>query len=687
MELRSSIVNTATVCLLIVPLWMATGEENKGSGNVSPAEPTAPHVYSAKQGYSMRLWMDNRGVLGRQGYPGGDASMPNDSLGLEYPIGQRIEHLFGGGVWVGALSDTSKDPTVNSPPIKAVSYSYEGWGTGGISLYETYPGMSLADSIWKIPGRDAPKPAGWDAYWGNLLPYHPISDNDFCCTYTDYGNPVSGHVPFNLRVVQSSYAWDDPYADAIIIIEYKFINEGIKPLDSTYIGFFFEADVGPRAVTNYYTHNFTGYYKSSRTAYIHNPIDRGSTPVGATLLQTPKPLDSLRYTFAWFPGNQTPANDQAKYALMSSGQILPDEYPALSDTRFIFAFGPFTIRPVTDPNPDTLKIAMAIVSGFSKTDDPRIIMQRNADRALDIYLNQGIRLPATPPSPPLRATVGFRRVELDWKWRPGDDVLYGRANPEANWDTTNVQARRDPARFMAPHPIGTDFSMIDTTKGGRNFEAYRLWRSENPNQTDDSFTLLKQFDVVEPIDSVRFQYDTGLQYTYIDSNLVRGKTYVYAVTSVSIPNLVEVQQADGSIAFREVEPLESAKRTNAVPIDLPFAVSREANQVAVVPNPYRTDANYTLESGGYEGLSNGWDETRRLVKFINLPERCTIRVFSLSGDLIRTLHHDGGGGAFPDGDENMPLVSESNRALASGIYIYTVESEFGTQTGKFVIIR
>jgi hypothetical protein len=133
--------------------------------------------------------------------------------------------------------------------------------------------------------------------------------------------------------------------------------------------------------------------------------------------------------------------------------------------------------------------------------------------------------------------------------------------------------------------------------------------------------------------------------------------------------------------------LESSKRNNARRIDLPFAVSKTLNQVAVVPNPYRTDQDYKLENGGYEGLTSKWTENERKVKFINLPEHCTIRVFSLSGDLVRTIVHDGGEGTFPRGDEDMLLVSESNRALASGIYIFTVESTVGVQTGKFVIIR
>jgi hypothetical protein len=107
----------------------------------------------------------------------------------------------------------------------------------------------------------------------------------------------------------------------------------------------------------------------------------------------------------------------------------------------------------------------------------------------------------------------------------------------------------------------------------------------------------------------------------------------------------------------------------------------------VGPNPYRTDKDYTYESGGYEGPNFQWDENRRKIKFINLPEKCTIRVFSLAGDLIRTINHGETVGGFPVGSHDMLLVSESNRALASGIYIFTVESSLGTQVGKFVIIR
>jgi len=646
--------------------------------SASPAG-ASPPIEWKKQGFSMRMWMDNKGVFGHQAYNEGN-SVPTDTLGLEYPIGSGVEHIFGGGIWVGGFLDTSA--TGNNTPLKLVTTGYEGWSG---PLYEMYPGNDVADTVWTASKRDSIAPPGWDAYWGPSFPYSPVSDKDFYVKYTDYGRSVAGHVPLKLKVYQNSYAWDDPYADAIIIVEYLIMNEGTKPIDSAYVGWFFEADVGPVSVSQYHTRNFTAYIPGSFTAYIHNPVDLGSTPVGATLLW---PQDTtLTYTFAWYRGQDSPTPDAVRYDVLSSGIIQPDEFPALSDTRFLFAFGPFHIDPISTPGTEPLRIAIAIISGYSRTIDHRIVLQNNAARAKDIYLNRGIRLPPTPPSPPLRVSVGFRSVMLDWQWRPGDDSIYGRPNPEANWDTTNDVARRYPSRFMAPHPPGTDPN-IDTTKGGRNFEAYRVWRSENPLGPEASFTLLAQYDVAD--DS--FEYNSGLKYTFLDSNLVRGKTYVYSVTSISIPSLayqtIPGPDSMNIIVEVPVEPLRSSVLTNSTRIDLPFSVANEVGKVSVVPNPYRTDRDYTLESGGYEGLFSQWDETKRVVKFINLPEVCTIRIFSLSGDLVRTVQHDGRSGVgISRGDVNVPLVSESNRALASGIYVFTVDSNLGTQTGKFVIIR
>ncbi|MEK9139407.1 MAG: hypothetical protein AAB393_19995, partial [Bacteroidota bacterium] len=544
-----------------------------------------PNIQSARIGFSMKVQVDNRGVFGRQAFPGGDPPQSSGLIGMEYPAGEPYEHLFGTGVWIGGILDTAR----SGPPVyhRGVSVVYEGWSG---PHFEFNPGDSPADTIFRISGgKNPPKPAAWDEHFGVGYPFRPITDDlpyeNFFMKYSDvHSRRVAGHVPMNLRIIEACYAWSNPYADAIMIVEYTIVNFGRKIIDSAYVGFFYEADVGPISAPLYWTRNFTGYYPNSRTGYVHNPVDRGSTPSGVALLSTSKSLDSLRYSFNWFPGPQTPPDDRGKYALMSSGNIRRDEFPSLSDTRFVFSFGPFFIKPsgadrdtVRYPRGDTLKIAVAILSGYDPAGNHLRALQRNASRALDIYLNQGIQLPKTPPSPPLRIEVGFRKVTLNWRWTPADSVgPNGRKNPELNWDSTNQVSRRYPDRIDPPFEPG-----VDPLRGGRNFSAYKIWRSEHPGTfnfftnkwdppPDNSYTLIRQIDV--PTDS--FEYNIGRgpgpngEYhfdglqpdTFVDSNLVRGNVYWYAVTSKSIPNLAYQQIViGGQVVTVEVpvDPLES----------------------------------------------------------------------------------------------------------------------------------
>ncbi|MGA2624613.1 MAG: hypothetical protein ABSF91_15275, partial [Bacteroidota bacterium] len=62
----------------------------------------------------------------------------------------------------------------------------------------------------------------------------------------------------------------------------------------------------------------------------------------------------------------------------------------------------------------------------------------------------------------------------------------------------------------------------------------------------------------------------------------------------------------------------------------------------------------------------------------------TIRIFTLAGELVTTLTNVG---SSTPGEIEWNLLSQSNRALASGLYVFTVESQAGKQIGKFVLIR
>ncbi len=677
-------------------------------------------------GFNMRVWMGNRSCmginyLGTSGTPTG--------FGLEYPAGSSIEHLFGAGPWVGALVDTA----TSGPPriIKAVSTGYEGWSG---ELFEMFGNPDGSDSFYNTSNLvlnghnargcdddndgkiDEDELNGIDDDHDGLIDedYGAVSEHDAYVGYADYfgnPNPIPGHVPLGIRIWQRAFSWAAAVKEPIIPIEYYFMNQGTKVLDSVYVGFFADADVGPKYIGGYYGHNFSAYLSGVRTAYVANPLDKPSTPIGFTVLKTPKDLTdpSLKYTFQWFPGPQTPPNDRARYDLMASGQIKPDEFPSLSDTRFFFSFGPFSsVRPG-----DTLRITMALVSGEGITQGPNNL-QDNAAKAQEIA-QRGYSTPPVPPSPPLHISLGNDRVTLNWKWRPGDP----KCDPLQVWDDSNkfVGAlssdnwrRRNVTARCAP--ITSTCGQVATSNppGGRIFQGFRVWRSESPIYNPASFALLAQYDVY---DSLGFAQGGHLEdptidssmtekgYTFVDSNLVRGRRYWYSVTSFSIPGVTVVQVPDTvnhtyTLDTLTSPALESDFTQNDTLIIIPFAPSHQLGDVKVVPNPYRTDRDYTAENGGWEGLGKDWTEAQRVIWFIHLPATCTIRIFTLAGDLVATLNHDDPTRVSEERIDNVPrpvgqeewhLLTSSGRAVASGVYVYTVESQYGRQIGKFVIIR
>ena len=69
---------------------------------------------------------------------------------------------------------------------------------------------------------------------------------------------------------------------------------------------------------------------------------------------------------------------------------------------------------------------------------------------------------------------------------------------------------------------------------------------------------------------------------------------------------------------------------------------------------------------------------------MGLTDRCTIRIFSYTGQLIQTIEHDQ-----PSFGDPWYQLTINNQIVASGVYYFVVEDhETGdTSTGKFVVIH
>jgi hypothetical protein len=84
---------------------------------------------------------------------------------------------------------------------------------------------------------------------------------------------------------------------------------------------------------------------------------------------------------------------------------------------------------------------------------------------------------------------------------------------------------------------------------------------------------------------------------------------------------------------------------------------------------------------------NGFPESEHKIIFKNLPGECTIRIFTESGELVRTIEHtDGSGSAF--WQDQWYLTTANNQRPASGLYIAHIQMESGEwTTRKFLIVR
>jgi len=100
--------------------------------------------------------------------------------------------------------------------------------------------------------------------------------------------------------------------------------------------------------------------------------------------------------------------------------------------------------------------------------------------------------------------------------------------------------------------------------------------------------------------------------------------------------------------------------------------SDDLKDIKVVPDPYIAQYSAMVETA--EGES--------AIEFQNIPVECTIRIYTLSGDLVQTLNHFSG-----TGSERWDLLTSGRMQVASGIYIYHVESSYGEKMGRFAVIK
>ncbi len=246
---------------------------------------------------------------------------------------------------------------------------------------------------------------------------------------------------------------------------------------------------------------------------------------------------------------------------------------------------------------DTKRISMAVALGEDVED-----ARRNKDVAQKTY-DEDYQFAKAPIPPNLKTIAGNGTVTLIW-----DDVA------ESSFDT-----------YM--YGIGSE---------GFDFEGYKIYKATDPEFADvyditdaqgnlTFYTPLAQFDRIDGIagyhevavNGVHYYLgdETGLTHTFVDSNVVNGQTYYYAVVSYDF----------GGDISNQIPPTESTRRLTINP--LTGEVRKGPNVAVVTPNP--PAAGYVEADidriNHVQGTSSG-EINYRIVDPLNIKDNHTYRI-------------------------------------------------------------
>ncbi|MBZ0267740.1 hypothetical protein K8I85_06260, partial [bacterium] len=371
----------------------------------------------------------------------------------------------------------------------------------------------------------------------------------------------------------------------------------------------------------------------------------------------------------WSGGDEDPRDDLDRYrflrGLHDTARTIDPPTSRANDYRFLVSAGPFSKIPAGS----TLTFQVAFVMGemvegidpisgvakrlpdFTNPIQAQLVYNGFEDIGTGEVIHWATSSP--PPPPNIKVTPGDKHVVVEW-----DDF---------------------------PEDIPDPLTQV------KDFAGYQVWKAEGWRReslipSDEMWRLIADFDSTELSDIDTGQSGLG-KYRFVDTRVQNGFWYWYAVTAydkgVFSMSIDSSGTAPDTTYTQEDEPKFGKFTQNMLRVMPRTTPTQTLDDIYVVPNPYRESAAWDLAETNVE-------PTGRRIKFFNLPPRATIRIFSMSGDLVQTIDHDENRptAGVPRGQAAWNLVSRNNQDTVSGIYLYHVEVPDGTtKVGKFVVIR
>ncbi len=626
----------------------------------------------------------------------------------EYPIGSGIEHLFDGGLWIGGYISNDENgsgrlgPFVTTGAVDASSVSSRG---GGFE-FTNAPSASVKERSSLIDSK--------------FFSPSAISHQDLVMEYTDTnrvftdnGEVIVDHDPLGVVIHHECYAWNYPFADFFVIFNYWIKNTTDKYIDSVYVGLWNDTVVrntnitSPRTGAPFYDKGGNGYNDSLKLAYAFDAKgDVGFTDsyigiqfLGSSIYQDSAHFVSWQFRNTSDPKYFAPQNDPQRYKKMAGefasgirfNDAIAEDIRHNSNRSMLLTAGPYTsIAPG-----DSINVVYAFVAakkyGF---DDPAL---NTEVQKTNLYTNAGWAIRAYNGEDRNGNNILDAGEDLD-----GDGVITRyilpapplspkiKVIPESNKVTVYWDRRAEES--------------VDPISGIKDFEGYRIYRTNVGFDLSASQDIMKSLTLAAEFDSVGndIGYGTGFNFIKMDEpktfpddttnyyykfefeNLLNGWQYLYSVTAF-----------DEGDKKNNLGSLESSRLTgvNRVLPGTP-ATSNVETKVGVYPNPYYGSA---IWDGGFERL--------RKIYFYNLPAECEIIIYTLSGDIVKQIYHNGNSNGsnirwfetfssdakqkLSGGEEPWDLISDHDQAIATGLYLFSVKdlSNSNIKVGKFLVIK
>jgi hypothetical protein len=344
------------------------------------------------------------------------------------------------------------------------------------------------------------------------------------------------------------------------------------------------------------------------------------------------------------------------------------------------SFGPYSLAPG-----DSVRLILAEIAG---TMDLKQVISGDPDHWLKSYdedwqndsVSAAIRRNAEAVRNAVRWGIGAKvngiDLAADVPESPPAPVCQA-SNVSFGSDTAIIAIRWND---LAEKTIYNDAAGSVFFDGSTDVSGYRVFRGRDKRGIWDLLVDIPRSDFNlywNSEDEVYEFYDRDLQfgfeyYYYVQAYNSIPRPWTSANMTV-VNNLPELRSADHN----------RTNLTSAKPGPVSVA---EKWDVFVVPNPYIQDD--PQRSFPRVDLS----QPNTTMEFRNLPDRAIINIYSISGDLVKTLRHGPDAGGNLSGSIVWDQRSETGLLVAPGMYLYVVQSEAeessgSKTTGKLMILR